>query len=606
MYFRGRCLAAWSLCCALVVIGCGDDANGEPGPDGSSSSGASGAGGGSQHPDDAAGTGGASGRDASVVDASASKDASANDEDDSANDEDDSANDQDDSANDQDAAAEDSGIDSGVSDDGAPDRDCVVSKLLEARYLGIPRSSGTLYGSGTVVAALNDCEGRPFTDLTADDFMLIEDGAAVAASPIVMPRSALRVFLKLVLQLGTETVTQQAALLAAAKGFVDDVVDAVDVPVLIALEGFDGQIYHQRVNTWPLPYTSDVALVKQRIDAESTQLLIEPGSSALFGALLTGAHDVAAADTKFAEWARGGSFNTTFLVVAASGADDKGDATLMETLAELDQSPDRLLAVGLDTARDDADALQMIARDGFFSAHDEGSIAAAFDALAARAIAQIQGTYVLAYCTDKLGGTYSVGVSLHDAVQRVSGSASFSNLNVTSTCSTAALEDVCDGIGCGGDGCGTCGDFATQRCGNVEEDQNPYFPLPPYTGEGWECEDGPPETHPVPGEVIETCYSACTIPNHCCRDYDSSLWICLGSSTSCGDFGSNRVCDDSGDCTPGSYCCFNGCALACDLEGTACVEDQDCAMWSADCGPNGRCVASIADAGVDAGPDAGP
>ena len=200
---------------------------------------------------------------------------------------------------------------------------------------------------------------------------------------------------------------------------------------------------------------------------------------------------------------------------------------------------------------------------------------------------------MVSYCTALRSGTHNVGVSLAGAAQRVTGALPFTAPFNGTGCSLPALQQVCSGIGCGGNGCGTCDHFQNQRCGSGVSAVFPGLAIG-YDGTGYACEDGPPVTRPVAGERIENCYSGCTIPGKCCQTLNSTLWVCQASNYFCGDFGKERRCDNSRDCTPGSYCCSdrNGgleCALQCSEGSTSCRVDEDCAMWGGHCGSRGFC-----------------
>jgi len=173
-----------------------------------------------------------------------------------------------------------------------PDRSCAAARVLSTR-LG---SAGAIPSSVGLFFSVEDCFGRPITDLRDGDFTTVEDGTALSSEgrPVVLPTTGSQVFVTLSIDLSASSRAILPTVVAAARRFVDEV-EARRVPAQIGIELFAGGVLP---TVWQ-PHTLDLAAVRARLDAVATATPEDPSSTNLYGAVVAGVRGLELAEFAF-------------------------------------------------------------------------------------------------------------------------------------------------------------------------------------------------------------------------------------------------------------------------------------------------------------------
>ncbi|MCA9514888.1 MAG: thrombospondin type 3 repeat-containing protein, partial [Myxococcales bacterium] len=339
-----------------------------------------------------------------------------------------------------------------------PDPTCARTRLLEGR---------TVAPAGVALfVTVDDCHGTPLTALTPADFAIDEDGAPLTSESAVgvLANDGVAVFVTLVIDMSSSTAAELPDLIAAARAFVTRVMVDDGLPVRVAIEVFSGGA---DVTTWQ-DYHRDPATLLARLDALATYAPPDPTSTNLNGAVIAALTASGEAQAAFRAENRGGAFTIGHVVLFTDGRDTASWKTPADVLVARADSPDEIVAVGLESADYDEQALMALAPGGVFTARDGGGLAAAFGALANRIGRQVARTYLIGYCSPKKNAE-------HDASVRIAGletdaaTFTFDATGFTAGCTTAIFTDACAERECGGLGCGACDEreaicTATGRC----------------------------------------------------------------------------------------------------------------------------------------------
>jgi len=332
----------------------------------------------------------------------------------------------------------------------SPDRSCVVSKLVEGRTMA-PSTVALFF-------TVDDCWGRPLTGLTGSDFAVLENGAAISpaeSSATILPRTGVEVFTSLVIDMSASTLPQLPAVIASAKEFVTNLQVTKHLPVQIDIQLFAGD---QALTQWQAP-TLDTNALLSRLDALAAYTPTDTSSTNLNGAVVTALSRVAAAESAFRQRNYGGAFTIGYLVIFTDGRDTAARVSLSDAVKAVKASPDQVVAVGLDSVEYDATSLNALAGNGVITAPDVARLSTAFATVANRMAGQIDRFYLLGYCSPKRAGTTNaVSVGVVNSTNQVSASYTFSAVGFAPGCTAATFSSGCDGMQCGGLGCGACDD----------------------------------------------------------------------------------------------------------------------------------------------------
>jgi len=338
----------------------------------------------------------------------------------------------------------------------APDRSCVRTRMLDAR---------TLEPSGLgVFVAMDDCWGRPITDVDESELLVLEDGVELSSEAMVSlyELRGLEVFITLAIDVSASTQPILDEVIAAARTFVETINEparGLQDRVQIGIRAFAGEESADFV----LPHTLDLDLVLERLDALSTHDPSDVGSTNLHGALVESLDASEAAQVAFRDRNLGGAFTTGYVLLFADGLDSAGRVDAATARTAVENSTDDVVAVGLRTADYDPDALRALIGDE--QVIDAAALAVLdrdFAAMAARIAGQVERTYLLGYCSPKRSGLHTVGVGLSGALEnRMAGvPPEFDASGFAGGCATMMFDPAiaCGAADCGGFGCGACDD----------------------------------------------------------------------------------------------------------------------------------------------------
>jgi hypothetical protein len=459
-----------------------------------------------------------------------------------------------------------------------PDRSCVYT-----RYLDTKRQTPSNIG---IFFAMDDCWGRPITDLQASEIAIFEDGSqlSVEASPTLLDRRGFEIFTSLVIDMSNSTSSVLPEVILAAKDFVTGLQQsATGVRAQVSIQLFDGQA---TLVEWQAP-TLDTMRLLARLDALATYTSPDGSSTNLYGGVINALSRSAAAQEAFRSRNAGGAFTTGYVVLFTDGGDTSGYRTREDVIAAIASSTDDILAVGLSSSADyNPVVLRELTSFGVIDSPNATTLSREFRRMAARIQGQARRTYLLGYCSPKRTGTsHTVTVQLAAATSNTPiGASTFDATGFAGGCLAQQFIDACTGKECGGMGCGGCDDriegcqAATGQCDSfcttAPNSRCDNTTIVNIRGYSQMCLERPP--------TAVMCGVACV---------DTSI-----DSTNCG--GCGNVCGTGGTCVAGA--CQSGGAPCTNCGGT-CRDFQtdasSCGGCGNVCGTGGTCVAGACQSG---------
>lgn len=351
----------------------------------------------------------------------------------------------------------------GVDYTAAPDTSCVRTRVLDTRTLP-PSGVGLFF-------AMDDCWGRPITDLTDGggdptraNVRVYEDDMVLSseASARLFDQRGLQVFITLAIDVSASTRPVLSEVIAAARSFVETLNEparGLRDRVQVAVVGFAGEASPG----FQQSHTLDLDLVLRRLDELATYEPSDASSTNLHGAVQYALSLSSGAQRNFRDRNRGGAFTAGYVALFTDGGDTAGRVPFETARMTLEQSPDDVIALGLRGDDYDPDALRTLVGD--FAVYDAESTVVLdrdFRHIAARIAGQVRRSYLLGYCSPKRSGTHTVYASHRDAVERRVWGAppEFNAASFTGGCNPVMFDPtaVCRGADCGGFGCGACDD----------------------------------------------------------------------------------------------------------------------------------------------------
>lgn len=345
----------------------------------------------------------------------------------------------------------------GVDYSDPPNVSCSVTRNLDVRSV---QPSGV-----AVFFTTEDCQGRPISSLQISDLEVLENdvAASVEASPSLLSRDGLQVFVTLMLDLSTSSQANLQLILDGARAFISRLQVTEQLPVQIAVEVFAGESQTTVLQT---PTLDTIQLLEALDQLELSNGMYpgrDAGSTNLYGAVGSGLSNLATSRAAFEDRNAGGAFTSGYLVIFTDGRDTASadpNAARQQSLAAVGLAEDQVLVVGLQSPDFDLSYLVDLAGPGLFSSPQPGTLRREFEALAQRIAGQVSSTYLLGYCSPRRGGVHSVGVRLVASTdpESVVDSAAFSADGFGPGCSPTLFEEACQDLECGGLGCGACND----------------------------------------------------------------------------------------------------------------------------------------------------
>lgn len=269
----------------------------------------------------------------------------------------------------------------------------------------------------SIFVKVKTCSGAALTDLTIEDFSILEDDASISNSesqPDIFPsEQSYRSNTVLLLDLSGSIVKTGALveLKDAAKRFVETLFEANDVAHL-ALYWFDGSAAIYQL----ADFSSDKTDLIQKIDllTESTP---SDDSTNLNGAVLSGLEALAQEDKRLREEAI--NFTLSSLVIFTDGTDRASRVTETKSLEAVRAAGSNVLiqTVGLGDEINPSN-LSQVGRDGFESAQNTDQIALAFERAAERISLESKSFYLVRYCSPRRAGSHDLTVQIDNNGQR--------------------------------------------------------------------------------------------------------------------------------------------------------------------------------------------
>ncbi len=311
--------------------------------------------------------------------------------------------------------------------------DCLRVRMLESRVFPEEGSAVAMFFT------VDTCTGLPVTDLTQDDFEILEDGSPVStfeSAQTLLPRTGVEPYVALLLDTSGSVQASGALpqLVESAKLLTDKLTSQPALRVRVALLLFDGS---EEIAEWQT-FTSDGALLAARLDALETYTPADPSTN-LNGAVVQALEHLDTVQAVRRAAMRGGVFTSGTLVLFTDGTDQAGRVPAATACTGVNTSSNSVLAVGMG-GEIDTEELARLGRDGVVTAGSQEDLATAFLDLATKVQGQVQRLYLLGYCSPKRAGPHNVTVR----VQNVS-TYEFSNCELDSAacgCTTACANDA--------------------------------------------------------------------------------------------------------------------------------------------------------------------
>lgn len=337
-----------------------------------------------------------------------------------------------------------------------PNRTCVRTRVLDSR---------ALQGSGVgVFFSLDDCWGRPITDLQESELQIFEDDVAVSseAGYGLFERRGLQVFVTLAIDVSASTRAILGEVIGAAQAFVQTLNDparGLRDRVHVAVLGFAGESgaagFYQR-------HTVDLELVLTRLSELAAYVPMDSNSTNLHGAVTAALSVSGDVQRGFVSRNRGGAFATGYVVLFTDGVDTADRVSFATARSAIEMSADDVIAIGLRGRDYDPAVLRRLVGDvGLYEAESRTALDREFRHIGARIAGQVRRTYLLGYCSPKRSGQHTVKVGIRGAEMRTLGAPpTFTADGFGGGCTPERLNPAnsCRAASCGGFGCGACDD----------------------------------------------------------------------------------------------------------------------------------------------------
>jgi len=427
--------------------------------------------------------------------------------------------------------------------------------------------------------SVQDCRGRPLSDLTTADFTVTEDDTSLPEEvPItLLPNRGLRLVVNLVLDMsGPSNLLPQikAAAIAMLQRFIDDAIPA-DVEITL----FSGSEYPDR---WLAP-TNQLQAVLSQLQALDTYSPADVSSRNLQGALVYALEGSASRAEHLQLLNRGGALTQTFVVAVVKGKDTAGYKTAEEVAGAHARHGAELFVLNLDGGGGSATQLARLTPDWLITNTESEMLTRDLSAFANRIARRATNNYLLAYCSPKRGGMHRAGFRVGGSASSTASSVLFNANGFASGCTREQLVNVCDDRECGGLGCGTCFDDLTQcstdnhcdcKCENGGTCSTEGEVVRCVCPEGWSgllCTIASRLPVACTGaqcrasaSFVDCAGTACPLitPTDfvCCAqasgDGGKPTLSCDASPTSCT---AQLACDGAEDCPVGNFCVQGGC-----------------------------------------------
>ena len=412
---------------------------------------------------------------------------------------------------------------------------------------------------------IDDCAGRPLTNLEQPDFEILEGENPLNADVVrrISPKDDVQAFVSLVLDLSASTRNHLGEVISGAQSFVRLLKEERGLDVQIGIELFAGD---QFLTRWQSP-NLDTEVVLDRLATIGEFTPDAAGVTNLNGAIIQGLQRLAEDAEGFRIRNRGGAFTVEHLVVFTDGTDTAGLELNEAVVERIAASTAEVTIVGLASPDVEALALQTLPVDVII-APETASLRREFQTIAARIADGMERAYLLTYCTSEQDGEHTVTIRLANTENRGTAQFSFIADSIAGPgCGEALVDDQCADKQCGGLGCGFCDD-RTAVCNSNGQCQS-------Y------CETAPVTTaiavtdrcdYPNPLGYIQFCeQDISTLCSETCTDLTNDPENCGGCGLDCGP---NVVGVVNGEGSVGESCQDNVCQCAPGWYGETCDQTQ--------------------------------
>eukprot|EP00127_Corallochytrium_limacisporum_P003581 Clim_evm64s150 gene=Clim_evmTU64s150 len=295
---------------------------------------------------------------------------------------------------------------------------------------------------------VNDCQGRPMSELPVASFEVTEDGYDVSSTEsfqsLLPLGESVGVRTLIVVDLSGSVRPDLPKLITALQNFVDLTSNFFNQ---IAILGFGG-------GQDMIPYSN---FTSSRTDLINAINSIPGNLPADESTNLNGAVVESLAFTAISEEVSTYELSLSNILLFTDGTDRSGFYTSSQAIDAIYSSDTNFYVAGVGTEQD-LEVMREYGKDGFFPAENIQELDKVFGGIADSLMAEATNKYGLTYCSPSRTGNHSIEVKLKGQTSGNSATSEFNADGFGAGCSQTALLDPCDD-GCGdvrGINCGPC------------------------------------------------------------------------------------------------------------------------------------------------------
>lgn len=308
---------------------------------------------------------------------------------------------------------------------------------------------------GLLFSARDCATGEPVADLSVEDFVLREDGAAADtdAGPALVEDRAHRSYVTVLVDASEAGPFEDVDEIAGAVEQLAGLADRGDGEVYFGVRLFDGS---EGSSEWLRPHPAGEKL-DERIDRLTQFEPSESDATNLYGAIADSIADLEQLRTEATARNHGGITADAHLLVVGGGGDTAGHVDA-DTAAEALEQTETVRAGAVAGSEDAAEAFEQLFGDIGPVYGEDDDVHTAIDAAVADMSAELDATYLLAYCSTARDTEITVSLELTDRESR-HFEQSIDAARFTDGCADVFDADSCLQFDCGGAFCGGCNDI---------------------------------------------------------------------------------------------------------------------------------------------------
>ena len=259
----------------------------------------------------------------------------------------------------------------------------------------------------TVHFSLQTEKGEPVPYLTANDFVIKEDGKEVSSfesKQTILPRNK-QFELVTILLLDMSGSIVESGSIPSLQDAMKVFIETVSESQIVAIYAFDGRKDIEQL----LPFTTDKKRMIKAVNELKNYKAKDPSTN-LNGAVLSGLPLI---DGKVRRAKSKGKISTGTLILFTDGTDQAGRVSDYEARATAQKSTNAIFSIGLG-GEIDKEHLKSVGKNGSEFAEDTSDIVKAFASIADQIKRESNKYYAIAYCSPKRAGRHKFEISVRE------------------------------------------------------------------------------------------------------------------------------------------------------------------------------------------------